>query len=105
MVGQSSQQISQLLEERQILTQQLAALTSEREQLMSALQIKHQEAVTFHTEAVRLAAQLQEGATLQNSSDTGEEGGEMDKLREEYHERKQQVGLCVQDIVRVLDCG
>ena len=77
-----------------MLSQQLAALSAEREQLMSALQIKHQEAVTFHAEAVRLSDLLKQGASVQSSA-PGEASSEMEKLREDYHERKQQVILYV----------
>lgn len=90
---QSPGEISKLLEERQALSQQLRAYLAEREQLLVVVQSKHQEAVAYHGEVVRLSALLKEGAGVQGAGDSGEGGDALERLREEYHERKQQVGM------------
>lgn len=71
------------------MSQQLAGYMVEREQLMTAVQTKHQEAVTFHAEAVRLTALLQEGAAVQTAA--ASDDSELSKLRQDFHDRKQQV--------------
>ncbi|KAH9519644.1 hypothetical protein Btru_003234 [Bulinus truncatus] len=57
---QAANHLAPLLKDKETLTQQLATLTSEREQLIACLTQKHAESVAFHAETQRLSALLAE---------------------------------------------
>ena len=59
-----------ILEEKSALEQQLTVYRSEREQLVVMIQTKHNEALNWHTEAVRLQQLLQ-----QQQQQAGSRGG------------------------------
>ena len=60
-----------ILEEKSALEQQLTVYKTEREQLVVMIQTKHNEALNWHTEAVRLQQLLQQQQQQAGSSSSG----------------------------------
>ncbi|XP_013077634.2 thyroid receptor-interacting protein 11-like isoform X3 [Biomphalaria glabrata] len=69
---QAASHLAPLLKDRETFTQQIATLTSEREQLIACITQKHAESVAFHAETLRLSGLL------------GEMQAAYDKVNSEY---------------------
>ncbi len=85
----SGEQISGLIQERDNLTKQVAAFQKDREQIITALNAKHQESIAYHGEIQRLTALM--------SSETEKK----DKLQQEYSNLVQQFEDKQQALVKV----
>ncbi|KAK2190446.1 hypothetical protein NP493_81g01000 [Ridgeia piscesae] len=80
----AADQISTLMRERDNLTKQISVYVDDRNQIVAALNNKHEECVAYHTEAGRLAELL-----ASNSTEKDKLQHEYEKLMWEFENKKQ----------------
>jgi chromosome segregation ATPase len=87
-------QVAGLTAERDNLTKQLAIWQADREQIIAALNQKHQESVSFHTELQRVTA-----LCSQHSEELEKMKQQYQKLSQQYEDKQQQLVKAQNELV------
>ena len=100
--GGEAAAVTRLLDERDKLGRQVAALQADRVQLTALLSGKHEESVIFHAEAERLAALLMEERQAREAESRREEA---ESRREEAGLLREEMGVWREEAGRVEEAG